>query len=353
MVVQKKTRQESRKAMIAFGRVDFAQVHQKRVQSVLFYPHKGKGTDKKNKGKKGAYQQSGFSASEYSVEKGQGHPWESGDWYSNCSDDFSMTAWYISRHFAWIASVPLELAHHPTHVVLDLGCTQSIGSRTAIRRFQKYVLYHGITTEFCPCNKSFVFSNSETETCRESCIIHVPTTPPCSTRVDVLEKDNVPVLFSLPQMKIFGMTIELNPKEDKMTCPAFGWYSSPVESSTMGHIVLDLTSLAYQLKSRERSARPTKHVTFALSQQKFAYPADLQELGDDEDDKPLILSGDTNVSENEDDKPVVQPASRSEKVKRESASIRRSSYTVAKKKRTSSLARSICHTGTACVRNFA
>ena len=137
-------------------------------------------------------------------------------WYSNCSDDSSTTAWYNSRHFAWIASVPLELAHHPTHVVLDLGCTRSIGSRTAIRRFSKYSLYCGITTEFCPCNKSFVFANSETETCRESCILHFPTIPPCSTRVDVLETGDGPILFSLPQMKNLGMTIELNRKETKL-----------------------------------------------------------------------------------------------------------------------------------------
>ena len=110
-----------------------------------------------------------------------------------------------------------------------------------------YALYHGITTEFCPCNKSFVFANSETETCRESCIIHFPTTPPCFTRV-VLETGDVPILFSLPQMKNSGMTIELTPKGDNITCPAFGLYSSPVESSTMGHVVLDLTSLAYQPK---------------------------------------------------------------------------------------------------------
>ena len=55
-----------------------------------------------------------------------------------------------------------------------------------------YALYHGITTEFCPCNMSFVFANSETETCRESCIIHFPTTPPCSTRV-VLETGRIRV----------------------------------------------------------------------------------------------------------------------------------------------------------------
>ena len=49
----------------------------------------------------------------------------------------------------------LNLANHPTHVVLDLGCTRPIGSRVAIRRFQKHALYYGITTEFCRCNKSF------------------------------------------------------------------------------------------------------------------------------------------------------------------------------------------------------
>ena len=91
----------------------------------------------------------------------------------------------------------------------------------------------------------------------------------------------------------------------------------------MGHIVLDLTCLAYKPKSRERSARQTKHVTFALMPQKSAYPAHSQELDDDEDDKPLVRSDRTTISEDEDDKPLVQPASRSETAKRESAPIRR------------------------------
>ena len=94
--------------------------------------------------------------------------------------------------------------------------------------------------------------------------MYFPTTPPCSTRVGVLETGDVPVLFSPPQVKNLGMTGELNPKGDKFTCAAFGLYSSLAEYSTMGHVVLDLSSLAYQPKSRERSARPTKHVTFLL-----------------------------------------------------------------------------------------
>ena len=139
---------------------------------------------------------------------------------------------------------------------------------------------------FAPCHKSFVFANSAMETCLESCIFHFPTKPQCSTRVDVLETGNVPILLSLPHMKNWGMPIELDPKGDKITCPAFGQYSSPAEYSTMGHIVLDLTSLAYQPKSRERFAHPKRHVTFAPSELQLAYPAHTRELDEDEDDKP-------------------------------------------------------------------
>ena len=67
----------------------------------------------------------------------------------------------------------------------------------------------------------------------------------------------------------------------------------------MGHIVLDLTSLAYQptTKSRERSGYPRRHVTFAMSERKPAYPAHAQDMHDDEE---------------EDEKPLVRPASRKE-----------------------------------------
>ena len=50
--------------------------------------------------------------------------------------------------------------------------------------------------------------------------------PPCSTRVGVLGTGDVPILFSPPQMKNLGMTIELDPKGDKITCPAIGLYES-------------------------------------------------------------------------------------------------------------------------------
>ena len=101
--------------------------------------------------------------------------------------------------------------------------------QAAIKSFPKHALYYGITTEFRRCNKSFVFANSETESCLESNMIHFPTTPPCSTRVDVLETGNVPILLSLCSDEKFGYDFQLDPKGDKITCPAFGFYSSPAE----------------------------------------------------------------------------------------------------------------------------
>ena len=167
---------------------------------------------------------------------------------------------------AWMAAIPLNLSNHPTHVVLVWAAHDQLDQERQSEDSRKHAMHCGINTEFCPCNTSFVFANSEMETCWESCIIHFPTKPPCSTRVDVLETGNVPILFSLPQMKNLGMTNELDPKGDKITCQAFGLHSSPVEYSAMGHIVLDLTSLAYHPTSRERSVQPKRHVTFALTE---------------------------------------------------------------------------------------
>ena len=129
---------------------------------------------------------------------------------------------WSSRHWtddSWTpdaVATPSNLANHPTHAVLDLGCTRSIGSRSAIERYKKHEWYHGMTTEFCCCSESFVFANSETEICMESCIVHFPATPPCSAKVDVRETGDVPILFSFSQMKSLGTTFELKTKATKL-----------------------------------------------------------------------------------------------------------------------------------------
>ena len=90
-------------------------------------------------------------------------------------------------------------------------------------------------------------------------------------------------------MKHLGMTIELNPNWDKITCLAFGLYSSPAEYSTMWHIVLDLKSVTFQPESHERSTHPQRHVTFALTgKKKPVYPVHSPERDEDGDDKRLV-----------------------------------------------------------------
>ena len=145
----------------------------------LYQPDKGAGKDfpqtkaeeriEKEKGKEGTYPQSGFSASETPNEEG-----ESDDWSASHQTDDSWTpdaGWFCTRTYtAWMVATPLNLANHPTHVVLDLGCARSNRSRAAIERFKKHAWYYGITTEFCRCNTSIVFANSETETCKVAAV---------------------------------------------------------------------------------------------------------------------------------------------------------------------------------------
>ena len=293
---ERKARKACQKAMAVFRRVVFAVTSPIIVQARTFPKRKGRGKDQKGKSKEGTYHQSGFSASEAPNEEGSGQAWESDDWSASHWTDNCWTpdaGWFCTRTFsAWMVGTPLNLANHPT--VLDLGFTRSIGSRAAMERFKKHAWYCGITTEFCPCNKSFVFANSETETCTENCIIHFPTIPPFSTKVDALETGDVPILFSLSQMNNGCTTIELDPKGDTITRPAFGLYSSPAEHSTRGHIVLALTNLASQptTKSREQSGHPKRRVTFAMSERGPAYPAHAPDMDEDkdEDDKPLVRS---------------------------------------------------------------
>ena len=112
-----------------------------------------------------------FQATEHSVEEGQSYSWEVRrlvlqlhlrilQRVRGTTQDIQL-GW---RQFPWILPT---IRRTFFWILVD---AQSVESRKAIRKFQKYALYYGITTEFCRCNKSFVLANSETETFLESCI---------------------------------------------------------------------------------------------------------------------------------------------------------------------------------------
>ena len=86
--------------------------------------------------REGAYPQSGVSAFESPSEAWPDDP------------SISDPPWFHMSHSAWMASVLLNLANHPTHVVLDIGCTRSIGSRAATKRFQKVHCFVALLQNF-------------------------------------------------------------------------------------------------------------------------------------------------------------------------------------------------------------
>ena len=95
----------------------------------------GKGP-KRKKARKELILNLDFSASGTPNEEGYGHSWESDDWSSGHWPDESWTSaagWICTKAYAaWMVTTPLNLANHPTHVVLVFGCTRSIESRAAI-----------------------------------------------------------------------------------------------------------------------------------------------------------------------------------------------------------------------------
>ena len=138
LVVQREKRQERFfDSNEGFQRGGFSHLPTRKGCSKDFTQNKGREKDLKGKDKEGAYPQSGLSASESPSEEGYGHAWESDDWSSSYGSDDSSTSaaeWSCTRA-QWMASVPLNLANDPTHVVPDFGFTRSIGSRAAIKKF--------------------------------------------------------------------------------------------------------------------------------------------------------------------------------------------------------------------------
>ena len=49
----------------------------------------------------------------------------------------------------------MDLAQNPTYVILDLGCTKSVGSIYAVTNLMKATHVHGLDIEFVPSSSKF------------------------------------------------------------------------------------------------------------------------------------------------------------------------------------------------------
>ena len=92
-----------------------------------YVQNKGKRKAPKKIGKEEAHPQSGLSASE-----------TPNDW-SSSHRFLDSRCWVVLHKGSYcMDGNPLNFANHATHVVLDLGCTKSIGSRSPIEIFKKH-----------------------------------------------------------------------------------------------------------------------------------------------------------------------------------------------------------------------
>ena len=146
----------------------------------------------------------------------------------------------------------VDLGSNPTYVILDSGCTRAMGARFAIDRLaqacQRHPKRDHIWFSTQPCTSKFSFANGEQSTVKERLVIHFRNDHAqngwITTCVDILDKGNVPILFSVEQMGNLRMNIEHTPVGEFLTCPLFEMQRTALSVSTSNHPVLDIMALA-------------------------------------------------------------------------------------------------------------
>ena len=96
----------------------------------------------------------------------------------------------------------VDIRETPTYAIADLGCTRSMGSVFAIERMQEVMEPLGVTFEWRRCYTKMTFANSEDAILDWCVLVAFPTVPPIATTIDAFTKGSLPVLLSLPQMRI-------------------------------------------------------------------------------------------------------------------------------------------------------
>ena len=135
------------------------------------------------------------------------------------------------------------LSENPLFVIVDTGCTKSMGSRTAIEAFRQHCGTAGITTEILPSTSCFTFAGGGKAKTHEMCRVWSPTTPPTHTDVDICEQSTVPILLSVFQMMNMNMSLGISGEKVLLTCPTLGMKGRPCRTSTSHHRIINLADI--------------------------------------------------------------------------------------------------------------
>ena len=155
----------------------------------------------------------------------------------------------------------IDLRYSPTYVIIDSGCARAMGSRTAIMRLVKACKRHynasKIDFSFEPSSSRFSFANGEQSNVREKLVIYFQNdqspTGWITTAIDILDQGDVPILFSVEQLRNLRMSIEHTPVGDYLTCPLFGLKRFSLPVSTSNHNVLDIMMFASSVRKPNHS----------------------------------------------------------------------------------------------------
>ena len=155
--------------------------------------------------------------------------------HSSCEQHSSFLNYDNCSHHALLSEY-IDLRWNPTYVILDSGCTRAMGSKYAIDRLVRACQNHPnadlvyFTRE--PSQSRFSFANGQQSSVHEKLIIHFRNddspTGWVTTAVDILDQGDVPILFSVAQMRNLRMNIEHTPACDFLTCSLFGMKRYPL-----------------------------------------------------------------------------------------------------------------------------
>ena len=182
----------------------------------------------------------------------------------------------------------------PTKVILDLGCTKAMGSRTAVNHFCQRIDRQGHNTylsyEIKPTTSQFSFANSQTSKCTEKLVVYMSDyygSTHC-TEFDIVEEGQVPFLMSLPQMRNLRFSLNLTPGNASLACDPLGIYHLPLDTSRSSRLVLDLEVMAEHMYNVEfqvqRVSFFTQHVHYDYSDHAQEEPAQESGLAHQQDE---------------------------------------------------------------------
>ena len=164
----------------------------------------------------------------------------------------------------------IDLKDNPMCVIMDLGCTRSMGSRRAVEAFIAAAWKYGIKCEWKRCWTRMSFANSDSEWLEWCVVVWFPTEPPVCTTIDVHENGNIPILLSLPQMMNLGLDLKLRPNSVRLTCAALDYHNECLPFTNSKHVALDLS----RIKGNNVLDKTKDSSVDALAEQSFSVNAD-------------------------------------------------------------------------------